>query len=122
VMGLAAYGRPVFAPQVRRMIRRTADGGFALDLDYFEFHAGARRSWSRRFEDELGPPRDPLAALDPSTAEGQRCADIAASVQRVLEEILVDLATSLRRETGLDDLCLGGGVALNGVANARILR
>src|SRR5262249_52439485 len=52
---------------------------------------------------------------------GQQYADCAASVQRVLEDILVDIAARLRRETGMSDLCLGGGVALNGVANARIL-
>src|SRR5204862_498792 len=62
------------------------------------------------------------AAILTADGDGQRCADIAASVQRVLEEILVDLARRLQRETGLPDLCLGGGVALNGVANARILR
>src|SRR5438094_3444642 len=60
VMGLASYGRPVFADQVRRMVRRTSDGGFALDLDYFEFHTSAARSHSARFLDAFGPPRDPL--------------------------------------------------------------
>jgi len=122
VMGLASYGKPTFEPQVRKMVRRTADGALALDLSYFEFHEGARRSFSDRFITELGPPRDPLEPIDLATPEGARYADIAASVQRVLEDILVDLARSLKRETGLDDLCLGGGVALNGCANARILR
>jgi carbamoyltransferase len=122
VMGLASYGTPSFEPRVRKMVRRTADGAPVLDLSYFEFHEGARRSFSDRFVAELGPPRDPLEPIDLATPEGQRYADIAASVQRVLEDILVDLARSLRSETGLDDLCLGGGVALNGCANARILR
>jgi carbamoyltransferase len=122
VMGLASYGKPSFEAQVRKMVRRTADGALALDLSYFEFHEGARRSFSDRFIAELGPPRDPLEPIDLATPEGARSADIAASVQWVLEEILVDLARSLQRETGLDDLCLGGGVALNGCANARILR
>ena len=122
VMGLASYGKPTFEPQVRKMVRRTADGALVLDLSYFEFHEGARRSFSDRFITELGPPRDPLEPIDLATPEGARYADIAASVQRVLEDILVDLARSLKRETGLDDLCLGGGVALNGCANARILR
>jgi carbamoyltransferase len=122
VMGLAAYGRPAFEEQVRRMVRRTPDGAFALDLSYFEFHEGARRSFSDRLVAELGPPRDPWDPLDLGTAEGARFADVARSVQGVLEEILVDLARSLHRETGLEDLCFGGGVALNGCANARILR
>ncbi len=122
VMGLASYGQPSFEASVRKMVRRTADGALALDLSYFEFHEGARRSFSDKLVAELGPPRDPLDPIDLDTPEGARYAAIAASVQRVLEDILVDLARSLRRETGLDDLCLGGGVALNGCANARILR
>jgi carbamoyltransferase len=121
VMGLAAYGRPVYADAVRRIVRRTADGAFALDLAYFEFHTTVARSYSRKFIDVFGPPADSYQAIDLTTAEGRRFADIAASVQLVLEEILVDLARQLRRQTGLPDLCLGGGVALNGVANARIL-
>jgi len=122
VMGLAAYGRPAYEELLWRIVRRTPDGGISLDLSYFDFHQGARQSWSRKLVAELGPPRHPWQSIDPSTPDGQRCADIAASVQRVLEEILVDLARRLQRETGLPDLCLGGGVALNGVANARILR
>jgi carbamoyltransferase len=121
VMGLAGYGQPVMADRVRRLVRRTEDGAFELDLDYFEYHSTARRSYSSRFLDLFGPPRDPSDPIDLGSAEGQRFADIAASVQRVLEETLVDLARALQRETGLEDLCLGGGVALNGVANARIL-
>ena len=122
VMGLASYGKPVLADAVRAMVRRTADGGFALDLDYFEFHSTARRSYSSRFLEALGPARDPWDPIDLTAPEGQRFANIAASVQLVLEELLVDLARQLQRETGLTDLCLGGGVALNGVANARLLR
>jgi carbamoyltransferase len=121
VMGLAAYGRPVLAEQVRKVIRRTPDGAFALDLDYFEFHSTAARSYSSRFIDLFGPPRNPYEPIELETAEGRRFADIAASVQRVLEDTLVDLARALHQETGLSDLCLGGGVALNGVANARVL-
>lgn len=121
VMGLAGYGRPAVVDAVRRLIQRTPDGAFTLDLQYFDFHASASRSYSRRFLDLFGPPRNPYDPIDLQTDEGKRFADIAASVQRVLEETLVDLARSLQRETGLRDLCLGGGVALNGVANARIL-
>lgn len=121
VMGLASYGTPRFADDVRRVIRRTADGAFVLDLDFFDFHTTARRSYSSRFIDAFGPPRAAWDPIDLATEAGRRYADIAASVQLVLEEILVDLARGLQRETGLSDLCLGGGVALNGVANARIL-
>jgi len=122
VMGLASYGRPVMAETVRAIVRRTPDGAFQLDLGYFDFHTTARRSFSDKFVDAFGPPRDPLDPIDLETSEGQRFADIAASVQRVVEDILVEAARALQRETGLTDLCLGGGVALNGVANHRLLR
>jgi carbamoyltransferase len=121
VMGLAAYGQPSMVDAVRKVIRRTPDGAFALDLDYFEFQTTASRSYSAKFVDLFGPPRQPYEPIDVRTAEGRRFADCAASVQRVLEDTLVDIARQLRRESGLTDLCFGGGVALNGVANARIL-
>jgi carbamoyltransferase len=121
VMGLAAYGEPTQVDLVRRLIRRTPDGAFALDMAYFEYHTSARRSYSSRFVDLFGPPRNPYEPIDLNTSEGRRFADCASSVQKVLEETLVDIARALHRETGLSDLCLGGGVALNGVANARIL-
>src|SRR5918911_264052 len=121
VMGLAGYGRPTLVDEVRKVIRRTPDGAFALDLDYFEFHSTAARSYSPRLVDLFGPPRSPYEPIDLETEQGRRFADIAASVQRVLEDTLVDIARALQRETGATDLCLGGGVALNGVANARVL-
>jgi carbamoyltransferase len=121
VMGLAGYGQPTMVDNVQKVIRRTPDGAFMLDVDYFEFHTTTESSYSQRFVELFGPPRKSYEPIDLGTAEGRRFADCAASVQRVLEEILVDIARALRRETGLTDLCLGGGVALNGVANARIL-
>jgi carbamoyltransferase len=121
VMGLASYGRPVLTDQVWKLIQRTGDGAFVLDLSYFEFQTTAERSYSPRFLDLFGAPRGAYEPIDLETDEGRRYADIAASIQRVLEDILVDVTRALHRETGLDDLCLGGGVALNGVANARIL-
>ena len=121
VMGLAAYGRPTMTEQVGKLIRRTPDGAFALASEYFEYHTTAARSYSSRFIDLFGPPRSAYDPIDLETAEGRRFADCAASVQRVLEDTLVDMTRTLQRETGLRDLCLGGGVALNGLANARIL-
>jgi carbamoyltransferase len=121
VMGLAGYGRPTMADKVRKLIHRTPDGAFTLDLDYFEFHTTAERSYSSKFVELFGPPRNSYEPIDLATPEGQHFADIAASVQHVLEEILADIARTLHKETGLPDLCLAGGVALNGVANARIL-
>jgi carbamoyltransferase len=124
VMGLASYGRPAFVDEVRRVLRPVAGqpGAFTLDLRYFDFCAEARRSYSPELVRLLGPARAPHEPIDPSTPEGARWADVAASAQRVLEDTLVDLTRALREETGMRALCLGGGVALNGVANARILR
>jgi carbamoyltransferase len=122
VMGLASYGRPAMANAVRKVVQRTSDGAFRLNLDYFDFHTTAKRSFSAKLVDLFGPPRDPFDPIDLETAEGRRFADIAASVQLVLEDILVETAKSLHHKTGLPDLCLGGGVALNGVANHRILQ
>ncbi len=122
VMGLAAYGRPTMIDAVRKVVRRLPDGGFALAPEYFDFHTSAERSYSSRFVDLFGPPRHPYDPIDLESADGRRYADCAATVQSVVEDILVDIAARLHRETGLDDLCFGGGVALNGLANARILR
>jgi carbamoyltransferase len=121
VMGLAGYGQPSMVDKVRKVIVRKPDGSFALDLDYFDFHTTSARSYSNKFAGLFGPPRNPYEPIDLSTDEGRRFADVAASVQRVLEDTLVEIARGLHDETGLSDLCLGGGVALNGVANARIL-
>jgi carbamoyltransferase len=121
VMGLAAYGSPTMVDRVEKVIRRTPDGAFELVQEYFEFQTTASRSYSSKFVDLFGPPRSQYDPIDLDTPEGRRFADCAASVQRVLEDVLVDIASALQRETGLADLCLGGGVALNGLANARIL-
>jgi carbamoyltransferase len=122
VMGLASYGTPRYADDVRKVIQRTDDGAFQLVMRFFEYQTTAKRSYSKDFVELFGAPRAPWEPLDPTSDEGRRFADIAASVQRVLEEILVDMCTRLQKETKLPDLCLGGGVALNGVCNARILR
>ncbi|HYJ51596.1 MAG TPA: carbamoyltransferase N-terminal domain-containing protein [Allosphingosinicella sp.] len=122
VMGLAAYGTPSMADAVRRLVPRTADGAFRLALDYFDFQGSTESSFSRRFVDLFGPPRRACDPIDLSSPAGRHYADCASSVQLVLEDILVDIARDLQRRTGLADLCFGGGVALNGVANARILR
>jgi carbamoyltransferase len=121
VMGLAAYGRPTMSGQVRKLIRRTADGAFALAPEYFDYQTTAGRSYSSRFVDLFGRPRNAYEPIELETDEGQRFADCAASVQEVLEETLVDITRALHRDTGWPDLCFGGGVALNCVANARIL-
>src|SRR4030095_3693618 len=81
VMGLASYGAPRFADEVRKVVRRTTDGAFALDLGFFEYHTTAKRSYSQRFVDTFGPPRASWDPIDLATDEGRRYADIAASAQ-----------------------------------------
>src|SRR4029077_1830231 len=90
-------------------------------MDYFDYYTTAERSYSSKFVDLFGRPRQQYEPIDVDTPDGRRFADCAASVQKVREVPLVDIARALQRETGLKDLCFGGGVALNGVANARVL-
>ncbi len=116
VMGLAPYGKPRFVDQVHRLIEINDDGSFALNLDYFSF-THALEMINERFCDLFGgPPRPPEGPR-----LGQREFDIAASIQAVTDEAMVALARGLHEQTALENLCLAGGVALNCVANARIL-
>lgn len=117
LMGLAPYGEPRFAGLIRdRLIDLREDGSFALDMDYFDYCTGLTMT-NGRFEDLFGgPPRQPEAPLT------QRDMDLAASVQAVTEEAVLRLAREAARDTGARDLCLAGGVALNCVANGRLLR
>lgn len=140
VMGMAPYGIPRYVDEVRKVVRIHDDGSFALDLDYFTFHYSATRTYSRKFEALFGAPRPPerpffTAGTEyPSyfgpkpgnfaelAAENQHYADIAASIQVVTEDVLVGLARAAHARTGSPRLCMAGGVALNSVANGRILR
>lgn len=122
VMGLAAYGRDRFADEVRELLRISSDGSYELALHYFARHTDPELGFSPALERLFGPRRDPGRPWDLSTREDRRSADVAASVQRGLEVALVALARRARRRTGASNLCMAGGVALNAVANARILR
>jgi carbamoyltransferase len=115
LMGLAPYGQPVFAPLIReKLVDVKADGSFRLDTRYFEFLRGQVMT-GRAFEQLFGGPRRlPEARLT------QREFDLAASVQLVTEEIMLNLAATAREMTGEANLCLAGGVALNCVANGKI--
>ncbi len=114
VMGMAPYGQPSYYDQVRRLIDLREDGSFALDMSYFGYHY-SMRTLNERFRRLFGDPRAGEASLE------QRYADQAASIQKVLEEAMVNAARALHRDTGSDNLCMAGGVALNCVANARVL-
>jgi carbamoyltransferase len=118
VMGLAPYGEPRFAATILdNLIDLKADGSFRLNMDYFDYCSGLTMTNSR-FDELFGAPaRKPEKEL-----LTQRHMDLAASVQVVLEEVVLRMTRSLARETGMRNLCLAGGVALNCVANGKILR
>jgi carbamoyltransferase len=116
VMGLAPYGEPRYVDLIRQLVSPGPGGQYRLDLDYFDFVRG-RRMYSDALPGLLGePPRRPEAEI---TRFHQ---DVARSLQDVLEEVLLAKARWLHERTGLPDLCMAGGVALNVVANGRLLR
>lgn len=117
LMGLSAYGEPKYADAIRReLLEIKEDGSFRLNLDYFDFLHGTTMT-NERFHRLLGgPPRHPADSLT------DRHCDIAKSIQSVTEDIMLGLAKRARAVTGMDRLCLAGGVALNGVSNGKILR
>ncbi len=117
VMGMAPYGKPRFVDKIYKIVKLNSDGTFHLDMSYFAFHRSTRRTFSRKFVNLFGRPRtkEESETLDPYYA------DIAASIQAVTEEIIYNLARKLRKETGMKNLCVAGGVALNSKANGRLL-
>jgi carbamoyltransferase len=140
VMGMAPFGTPRYVDKVHKLIRIGKDGSFELDLDYFCFHYSTEKTFNGKFESLFGPSRDPKALFfTPASGypsyfgekpgnyqelgkQNEYYADIAASIQAVTEEALLEMAQNAYQETGLKRLCMAGGVALNSVANGRILR
>ncbi len=117
VMGLAPYGEPKYKDLILdRLMDLKEDGTFRLDLTYFDYCTGLRMT-NENFDALLGgPPRKPEELVT------QREMDLAASIQAVTEEVVLRLTRALGRETGVKDLCMAGGVALNCVANGKVLR
>ena len=141
VMGMAPYGQPKYTDKIYdNLVKVAEDGSFWLDMDYFSFHHSDTRTFNSKFVELFGNPRDPEmnfftsgtrfptyfgekpSNYDELCRENEHYADVAASIQRVAEEIILKLVNSLHQETGLKKLCMAGGVALNSVANGRILR
>ncbi len=135
VMGMAPYGEPRYLDRVEKLIRVAEDGSFALDMDYFSYHRSTTETFNRRFVELFGEPRDPRqefitdrthpdgGGVDRATRErNQYYADVAASIQRLTEETILRMVRYLHATTGLENLCMAGGVALNSVANGRIVR
>jgi carbamoyltransferase len=139
-MGMAPYGTPRYVDKVWKVVQQNTDGSFSLDMDYFCFHHSTDRTFNRRFVDLFGEPRpsdlpfftkltgfpkyfgEPPGDYNELCKLNQEHADIAASIQRVTEELLLGMANHVQRETGLKKLCIAGGVGLNSVANTRILK
>jgi carbamoyltransferase len=117
VMGLAPYGEPRYADLIReKLITVADDGSFQLDMSYFDYATGLTMT-NKKFDALFGgPPRTSETELT------QREMDLAASVQKVTEDIVLELARGIAKETGERNLCLAGGVALNCVANGILLR
>jgi carbamoyltransferase len=117
LMGLAPYGQPRYADLIRdKLIDIKPDGTFRLQMDYFDYATGLRMT-NERFAELFG-----RSAREPESPLTQQEMDIAASVQEVTEDIVLSVATTLHKETGSENLCLAGGVALNCVANGRLQR
>src|SRR5437867_7925458 len=117
VMGLAPYGEPKYVQAIYdELLDLKPDGTFRMNMEFFNYATGLTMT-NRRFDRIFGgPPREPETKLT------QREMDLARSIQDVTEEVMLRLSTTLHSETGADNLCLAGGVALNCVGNGRILR
>ena len=141
VMGMAPYGKPRYIDKIYdNLINVAPDGSFWLNMDFFSYHRSDEKTFNSRFERLFGRPRPTEMHFFTSTTrypsyfgekpanfeelcrKNEYYADVAASIQKVTEEILLKLANSLHKETGLSKLCIAGGVGLNSVANGRILR
>ncbi len=141
VMGMAPYGKPKYIDKIyNNLVKLAEDGSFQINMDYFSYHYSDEKTFNSRFVDLFGKPRERESSFFTSGTrypsyfgakpanfqelcrENEHYADIAASIQKVTEEILLKLINSLHKETGLKKLCLAGGVALNSVANGRIMR
>lgn len=134
VMGMAPYGQPRYQDKLAKVINVFDDGSFRLNMDYFSFHYSLRDSYNQKFEKLFGPPRPPespfftkstgddISGRESLADRNQYYADMAASVQSLTEEILIKMVNHLHAQTGLENLVMAGGVALNSVANGRIMR
>lgn len=117
VMGLAPYGKPVYYDIIKEhLIDVKEDGSFKLNMEYFVYD-WALRMTGRKFDHLFGNPR-----REPESPLTQFHKDVAASLQKVTDEVVVNLANHVYRETNLPSLCMAGGVALNCVANSKVLK
>jgi len=137
VMGMAPYGQPKYVDKIYKIVKLNEDGSFYLDPSYFSFYYHPERTYTKKFEKLFGQPRNPKSRFvtsqtsiyddkNPVTQQemeqNQYYADMASSIQKVTEEILVSMANHLHQKTKLKKLCIAGGVGLNCVGNYHILK
>lgn len=133
VMGMAPYGTPRYLEKLGKVITSYDDGSFHLNMDYFSYHYSTTQTFNDHFVALFGPPRRPespfftrstgdVTGREAEADKNQHYADVAASIQRLIEDVLLRMVRSLHRHTGLRDLVMAGGVALNSVANGRTMR
>ena len=137
---MAPYGKPRYVDRIyEHLVKVAKDGSFWLNMDYFSYHYSEEKTFNEKFEGLFGTPRpremnfftsntryptyfgEKPSDYEQLCQKNEHYADIAASIQKVTEEILLGLAMNLHKETGLSKLCIAGGVGLNSVANGRIL-
>ena len=117
LMGLAPYGKPKYAQLIKdKLVKIARDGSFHLDMSYFNYATGLTMT-NKKFDRLFGGP-----ARKSESQLTQREMDIAASIQNVIEEIVLKIIKNIAEETEEDNLCLAGGVALNCVLNGKILK
>lgn len=140
VMGMAPYGKPKYVDRVKKLVKKYADGSYALNIQYFKFHKSVEQSYTKKFVELFGQPRpkdlhfftkasgypeyfgEKPDNYNKLCEENQKYADIAASIQAFTEEIILDIARFVHKKTGEQNLCVAGGVGLNSVANGLLLR
>lgn len=125
VMGMAPFGRPRWAEELLSAFSFQPDGSFRLRQHWFDFRPGGRLPYTAGLAERFGPPRPPGTDFPQATgvpADWRRWFDLAASVQVCAEEVILRLVRDALQRTGLDAVCLAGGVALNSVANGRVNR
>ena len=115
LMGLAPYGKPRYVDQIKKVLSSKKDGSYSLDLDYFSYQYDIKGIYTKKFENLFGTKNASPNEIIPYYA------DIAASIQVVVEEILLDIVNYVQQKTKLDTLCYAGGVALNSKANWLLL-
>lgn len=115
-MGLAPFGKPKYVEEIYKLLDVSDDGSFNLNLKYFAYHYSLKKVFTKKFEDIFGKPNKN------SNKVLNYYADIAASIQQVLEEVIIKTANYIHKKTGLDNLCFAGGVALNSVVNWKIMQ